>query len=199
MNKTRLILFSILLLSLTSASADGRDDLANGDAALDKNEPGPAIGHFTRAIESGDLRDEQLGDTYWKRAIAYFDENLDDLHIHHSDRIDGFESCLENLDAALANGKQANADFDLKSAQCREYVGLKEEAIGYYLKVLDQDTTTMNRGLSLYSLGLLYRDLGSTDDAELYFGKCTNESDPPSRIAKGCQRELKKMSAQSSS
>jgi tetratricopeptide (TPR) repeat protein len=196
MKKIITILLTIQLLVLANASANGRDDLAKGNSALDKNEPGPAIGYFTQAIESGDLADAALGDAYWKRAVANFDKNLDDLHIEHSDRIDGFEDCMEDLDSARSYGKAMDAGFYLKSGQCREYAGLKEEAISYYLTVVDMDTTEMNRGLSLYSLGLMYRDTGSADEAELYFGKCASEASPTSRIAKGCQRELQKMTAE---
>ena len=196
MRKIITILLTIQLLVLADAAANGRDDLAKGNAALDKNEPGPAIGYFTQAIESGDLADDALREAYWKRAVANFDKNLDDLHIEHSDRIDGFEDCVKDLDSARSYGKAMDADFYLKSGQCREYIGQKEEAIGYYLKVVDMETTEMNRGLSLYSLGLMYRDTGSADEAEIYFGKCARETDPTSRIAKGCQRELQKMTAE---
>lgn len=174
------------------ALADGRGHLIEGDLALEKNEPGPAIVHFTQAIESGDLTDDEFGDAYWKRAVANFDKNLDDLHIDHSDRIDGFEDCLDDLESARSYGKELDADFYLKSGQCREYIGLKEEAITYYLKVLDLETTDMNRGLSLFSLGLLYRDLGSPEKAVFYFEACSS-GDPASRITKGCQRERQKL------
>jgi len=190
-----IMLMLLALMPFAEAFADGRGHLTEGDVALEKNQPGPAIVHFTQAIESGDLTDAEFRDAYWKRAVANFDKNLDDLHIDHSDRIDGFEDCLADLESARGYGKEVDAAFNLKGGQCREYVGLKEEAITYYIKVLDQEATDMERGLSLYSLGLLHRDLGAAEKAAAYFETCASEADPASRIAKGCKRELQKLAA----
>jgi tetratricopeptide (TPR) repeat protein len=191
----RIVLFALLsMLAVGQASADGNEWIAEGDLALEKNEPGPAIGYYTQAIDSGDLSDAELRDAYWGRAVANFDKNLDDLHIDHSDRIDGFENCIEDLETARSYGKQMNADFYMKRGQCSEQIGLKNEAITAYLKVLDLEASERDRALSIYSLGNLYRGQGVMDKAVLYFGKCA-DGDPASRVTKGCQRELNKLTS----
>lgn len=191
----RMVVFALLsILAVGQAAADGNEWLTKGDLALEKNEPGPAIGYYTQAIDSGDLSDVELRDAYWGRAVANFDKNLDDLHIEHSDRIDGFENCLEDLEVARSYGKEMDADFYMKRGQCREQVGLKDEAITAYLKVLDLQASERDRALSIYSLGNLYRDQGVMDKAAFYFGECA-DGDPASRVTKGCQRELNKLSS----
>ena len=194
MSKQIVMLMLLSLLNVTEASAAGNEDLVKGDLALEKNEPGPAIGYYTQAIDSDELGQAELRDAYWGRAVANFDKNLDDLHIEHSNRVDGFENCIEDLEAARSYGKEMDVDFYMKRGQCSEQVGLKNEAITAYLKVLDLEASLRDRALSIYSLGNLHRDQGAMNEAALYFGECA-DGDPASRVTKGCQRELNKLTA----
>lgn len=189
----RMLFFIALLLpalAIAPALADGQAHLASGNQLLEENKPAEAIAHYSQAIESGDLSQDDLAQAHWKRGVAEFDHNLDDLHIRHLDRIDGYENCLADLEKAVSYDVSLNAEFHRQRGQCREYVGPREDAIPDFLAVLDLEEKGRNRSLAVYALGILYKEQRDAVKAQFYLNNCIANGDPESRMTKGCAREL---------